>query len=239
MGRNFGQHQGLVGDKGVAVRYISEQPSDLLGPRVLVNLRYAQQTLLNCITQCQTNPLPNDVLNFGEDYFLTDFARKQTALFSVIGVLDITYHGLCHTSLLKVGNQPDKTRTDVAGSVSIYAPENAMLTPGQVDRTKETTEAKRLSIRNYFERVGMQSGQLEGTGIIKLNELHFSNEGKSISGIVTLIHEATHKFAGTLDYRVFDAGNPPAQGFDNRHLALMNADSYAWFAFFVGGGMQL
>lgn len=58
---------------------------------------------------------------------------------------------------------------------------------------------------------------------------------KSGLGVLTFIHEATHKYAGTFDYAYFDeSGNSSVQitesnKFDSPKLALWNADSYAWF----------
>jgi hypothetical protein len=57
----------------------------------------------------------------------------------------------------------------------------------------------------------------------------------------TLIHEATHLFANTIDYCYFEPWDEPKQpekeygdAFDNEQLALMNADSYARFVCRVG-----
>lgn len=51
-------------------------------------------------------------------------------------------------------------------------------------------------------------------------------------GLVTLIHEATHKYAGTVDYCYFDDddGMTPTSKFTNKDKALTNADSFAYFA---------
>jgi hypothetical protein len=54
---------------------------------------------------------------------------------------------------------------------------------------------------------------------------------------VTLIHEATHKFAGTWDYCAFDddgLGPKPKEKLDNQASALQNADGFAWFAYKAG-----
>lgn len=52
----------------------------------------------------------------------------------------------------------------------------------------------------------------------------------------TLVHEASHKYAGTIDYCLFGdaADNPPQSMFQSVDSALKNADSYGWFAFHVG-----
>ena len=54
-------------------------------------------------------------------------------------------------------------------------------------------------------------------------------------GVITLIHEATHKYAGTRDYSYFDDDSiTPESTFDDKNLALQNADSYAYFILKVG-----
>jgi hypothetical protein len=53
--------------------------------------------------------------------------------------------------------------------------------------------------------------------------------------VVTIIHEATHKFAGTFDYSYFDMhGDKPKKPFDDPKKAMANADGLAWFAYHVG-----
>jgi hypothetical protein len=54
-------------------------------------------------------------------------------------------------------------------------------------------------------------------------------------GVKTLIHEASHKYAGTIDYRYFnDDSKTPRGAFDDKARALVNADSYGWFILKVG-----
>jgi hypothetical protein len=57
-------------------------------------------------------------------------------------------------------------------------------------------------------------------------------------GVKTLIHEATHKYAGTADYCYFSmsrTGVTPDREFTSKARALANADSYGFFAYFIGG----
>ena len=48
----------------------------------------------------------------------------------------------------------------------------------------------------------------------------------------TMVHEATHKYAGTIDYCYFGRNFPwePQTAFDDKEKAMMNADSYALFS---------
>ena len=58
--------------------------------------------------------------------------------------------------------------------------------------------------------------------------------------MVTLIHEASHKYAGTIDYSYFTNDSQRAiSTFDDKAKALMNADSYAFFVLKIGRGSFL
>jgi hypothetical protein len=49
-------------------------------------------------------------------------------------------------------------------------------------------------------------------------------------GYQTLIHEASHKYAGTHDYAYFDdTGENPTPTWGLKDKMITNADSYAWF----------
>lgn len=59
--------------------------------------------------------------------------------------------------------------------------------------------------------------------------------------VVTIIHEATHKFLGTVDHFYFDDLND-LRGLSNNdrefQKRITNADSFGWFVFLVGGGLH-
>jgi len=60
-------------------------------------------------------------------------------------------------------------------------------------------------------------------------------EDKDRLSALTLIHEATHKYAGTMDYCYFDNNSRDPDGvFTDKKFALVNADSYAWFILKIG-----
>jgi hypothetical protein len=79
----------------------------------------------------------------------------------------------------------------------------------------------------------METNTLEATRSIKVHEMLFAGNQVNILAVVTLIHEATHKFMGTVDRFYLGMGGEIPDGFDSED-ALMNADSYAWFANNVG-----
>jgi hypothetical protein len=83
-------------------------------------------------------------------------------------------------------------------------------------------------------------------GVINLAARMLKNKELNRNAVQTIIHEATHKYAGTWDYCYFNedgatpttaymrgyAGiTPDRRGFVDRDAAMQNADSFAWFAY--------
>jgi hypothetical protein len=67
-------------------------------------------------------------------------------------------------------------------------------------------------------------------------EFETAYQNLKLQATSTVIHEATHRFANTVDYCYFDSTNKlrPKTPFTDVELALVNADSYAWFVCKVG-----
>jgi Lysine-specific metallo-endopeptidase len=64
-------------------------------------------------------------------------------------------------------------------------------------------------------------------GAMRIDEEALSDEQL---GTVTILHEASHKFAGTIDYCYFDKpGKNPKSTFTDKQQALINTDSYGYF----------
>lgn len=237
MARIFAEHHAHAPDgQRVLVRQMNENFNDLLVGNVMSSLVDAKTALQRCITRCQSSPLETAVAAEGEYYFLYDFRRKQDKLFYVISILDLAYHGLQHTTFLKVGKDIDKNQPKAMGSVSRFLmpdPVGDQMDQAGMKRPRPSTPEPQHPAKEYFERKDLQTGQSQFTGAIKLHESLFQHAGRSVLGIVTLIHEATHKFAGTIDYMYFENGKQP-EGFTSKRDALINADSYAWFACNLG-----
>lgn len=94
-------------------------------------------------------------------------------------------------------------------------------------------DANKPSHKSYHNTAFMvDTGQDERNGAI-----HIDGEalGGGRLGAETMIHEATHKYAGTEDYCYFknDAKTPDGV-FTDKARALQNADSYGWFAVKIG-----
>ena len=149
----------------------------------------------------------SSVLKYANRYFLTPTGTIEAGdLKTIKNVLGMTLTGLQADTTMKVGNLPG-----LNGSVSI----------------------KSGASKSYHNNVSeMGSNDDLVMGAIKVSTSRIS-EGRL--GVKTLIHEASHKFAGTNDYCYFqDDGITPRGTFNNKTLALENADSYCWFAIKIG-----
>ena len=127
----------------------------------------------------------------------------------ILNILQLTYHGLNSDVTLKLG-----------------------------------ADGNHGYVRPHRVPAGTPGSIMDGDGI------HWTNEGHAIHidkrdmlrnadlGVITLIHEATHKYANTLDYddaddRIADFSYWLEPGLTTEQ-ALNNAESYALFAFRVG-----
>jgi hypothetical protein len=173
-------------------------------------LKEARTILIDVHTQVKTRPHSDGVRALAEKYFLTHRAAINAEdVDFILKVIRLTINGLVGAQTLKIGDGVSKTRP-VHGEVSFKQPEEVMIQKAYHSRTKELDINKKVVY-----------------GAIKLERT--SLEGKN--GVQTLIHEATHKYAGTIDYVYFnEAGEDPSPGLLDKKKALMNADSYAWFA---------
>lgn len=135
----------------------------------------------------------------------------------------MTRTGLSSDVTIKVGKRvgaregPDRPGTEVSGSVT-----------GRIS-TKTS--------KDYHNTVPdlVPEGELQGPdyirGAIRLRD------STVIGGLgaLTLIHEATHKYAGTIDYRYYLERQRRWSGpLEEPAKAIINADSYAWFVQSVG-----
>jgi hypothetical protein len=154
--------------------------------------------------------LSSDVLRYANRYFLTD-RKLIEARDLVIMKLIITkiWNGLSGDITLKIGDLGAGTLGEVnskIGKPDVKAYHNQMM---------------------YAD-----SGVVERSGAIRLSDEAMN--GGSL-GVLTLIHEASHKYAGTMDYCYFKSdGLTPESTFTDKNYALVNADSYAWFVVKVG-----
>lgn len=94
--------------------------------------------------------------------------------------------------------------------------------------------------RDYYNEVinpGGTEKKIMGAVSLKYVTLF---ESKGPEAVHALIHEATHKFAGTIDYVYFegddmlDPASKTLTTIRDKAKALNNADSYAWLAIMIG-----
>jgi hypothetical protein len=165
------------------------------------------------------NKKPSDkVVKYASRYFLTDAKSISEADLDIIKtVITKTRNGLSGNVTLKVGVEKGGTRGYVTG--------------------KRQNGAARPATQGFHNvAASMDDGREWRQGAIHVSGARFEDERL---GVKTLIHEATHKYAGTIDYvYMHDDGTgsrgDPSATFDNKTKALMNADSYAWFVLKVG-----
>jgi hypothetical protein len=124
-----------------------------------------------------------------------------------------------------------KTRTGLSGDVTIKT--GALVGKDNGDVGGAVSRKTAVSTKPYHTQVArMDDGEVFRRGAIRIDE------GKLLDwqGAVTLLHEATHKYAGTIDYCYFKPdGSDPDGPFNDKAKALMNADSYGFFISKVGG----
>jgi hypothetical protein len=218
----FGNQAGLSMDVEVRGRTLKLKGKDGMNGIDLLRLtttmsgalKQAQDLLERVVGQLYDRALSAKVLRYAHRYFKTPIDHISVAdLNRMKSVVTCVRTGLTGDLTLKVGQNVGHDETkNPHGAVRFGAPGKAPKThTNQVfdmgDEVMKRTGAIRLRDDT------MQSGRL---------------------GVVTLIHEATHKYAGTDDVAYFsDDGLTPANAF-TKAGGLINADSYAWFIVKVG-----
>jgi hypothetical protein len=199
------------GDQEVSIR-TKELPHDLVSNNLLTYLTKAQQWLATCIAKCGESPLSSFVTGKVKSCFLIDPSHEYFE--AIRGNLEIISLGLALKQIYKVVEIINDNKQTYGSTPLVYGAE----------RTR----------KYHHIMMDYEKEKMARYGAIKLKKALFT-DGMRTYGPITLIHEASHKYAGTWDYHYFDSmnGNPP-EGFDDPDNALFNADSYAWFAYFVG-----
>ncbi|WP_206934407.1 M35 family metallo-endopeptidase [Roseococcus thiosulfatophilus] len=183
-----------------------------------MSLSLARAFLRRTTAALQTTNGPRDHAALAARYFLTPPTRIDAAsLGTILQILTQTKTGLEADVTLKVGDNVGSGDSDDLGEVNGVS--------GGVP-TKP------------YHNMAIDRGDGTNTlwGAIKLNDDRLLS-GKL--GAQVLIHEATHKYAGTDDYCYFkDDAVTPEGVFTDKAQALINADSYAWFAVMLGSQLK-
>lgn len=173
--------------------------------------------LQNTIAELGRPPkkMSNSALIYGHRYFLTYLKTDAAAVTECTRIFIQTLNGLQSNSMaLKIHLRPfDDANGKVTGRRTAAGQPEPSTKPfhTNVVNLKDGLEWRKGAIHIYSPRL---------------------NQGRD--GVRTLIHEATHKYAGTEDYHYLDGSGTPPSGFTDPQRALRNADSYAWFAINVG-----
>lgn len=153
-------------------------------------------------------------------------------------------NGIPDGSLNTIKTVITKTRTGLAGDVvlktgKVLSGEKDDSTRGQVLRASVSQadfDAHTLTHPDRGYQTFVQSLDPSDTKHYRRGAMHVtSGRLADMWGVKTFIHEATHKYAGTIDYRyIKDDGSTPRGEFSDASKAQINADSYAWFIVMLG-----
>lgn len=184
-----------------------------------------------------TRGLDNNVRELASTYFLCDFSAQKD-LDVVIKNVHLISNGLTADVTIKTGSsiapRNDALKDAAYGAVSSLT-----------DFYGDGTGFKNKSNRNYHTQ-GPKYGEKDYGQKIWFRDIRIRSDilRNQILGPVTLLHEASHKYAGTLDYCGFnDDGCGRVEGQDGRGgvvtNALWNADSYGWFIIKVADAQDI
>lgn len=165
------------------------------------------------------------VQRYAKRYFLVDALTEAIANNKIKPILELTLNGL-NLAGMRIAVRTQIDPTDPDGGV----------THNQFTRGRGAKgDVKSL-----------EDGFTYQYDVINIATRMLSNEDMHRNAVQTIIHEATHKYAGTWDYCYFDAaGEKPTtayqrgfvniyadrRGFVDVEAATQNADSFAWFAY--------
>jgi hypothetical protein len=180
----------------------------------------AKESLQKTIQVLDGKTLSTDVKTLATRYFLTSKSGPSSGEITQIRlVLSRTLTGLSGDLTIKIGKLVGSNDKDVHGSVRQIAGSTAVKSYHNVVGEMGSNRFFWQKPKNYV----MHAMRIEDETLL------------GPVGLVTIIHEATHKFAGTNDYSYFRRdGITPADKFTSKTKALENADSYAYFAVNVG-----
>lgn len=170
-------------------------------------------------------PLQNDVIAALGKYFLLAPPFPGDALPKIKSVINLTFLGLNSGPVqVKIHDAVPMAHRDFNGQVR-------MRPLGEIRKTNPKTRYSRPIYAVDFEQKRVGAIHVKGSALSL-------GKGGDVAARL-LIHEATHKYAGTYDYHYFTGltGELSADPWGDQDKALMNADSYAWFVWEVGDPM--
>jgi hypothetical protein len=206
--------QQTVSMGGKAITVMTRPGGDLAALSARAPLVVAEaRTLLRRTEAHLKNKIQDSVVKAARRYFLTDeFAIGRSDLATIRSILVLIAAGIAGDVTLKVGTRVGGNDKNIAG---------------EVVATNDTVLTKPY----HNMAVYRLDGTMNRWGAIKIDQREFT----AYRGVRAFIHEASHKYAGTIDYCYFkNDGITPRSKFTDKGKALINADSYAWFVLKVG-----
>jgi len=200
--------------KTLTLRTRDELGHNLLAEVVQKDLETALTLLESVDAQLRAKKLSKDLLRYANKFFLTD--KKTIAandLTTIQTIVTKVWNGLAGDVTIKAGTTVGRNDKDVSGSVR--------------------QRGAGVAYKPYHNvEVDLGDGEQWTMGAMRLDQ---DTLLKGRLGVVTLIHEASHKDAGTIDYCYLkNADQTPRGTFDDKAKALINADSFGWFIVKVG-----
>jgi hypothetical protein len=189
----------------------------------------------------QAKPIPKAEELLGRYFFVG--MNDDASLEKIRRVLNLINNGLQSDVTLKVSAsiQSKSGMGDANGSVNIYQHQSK---EAAAEKVLEKWKAKKDWYSLVAESAG--DGYSRATGAIKITTSRLMQD----LGVKTLLHEASHKYAGTTDewyYRdsepdetivIEEKGSPLNKSGEidavSRKRAMRNADSFAWFIYLLG-----
>jgi hypothetical protein len=220
-------------EKKLTVMVREEVLLDNLHSAVSSNLRTAKNTCHMANRWLQARQLGPKLLEVASKYFQTPSDRIDDAdLATIRKVVTEVWTGLSGDVTIKTSEKVGKAKTWDKDKNRQETDDLGQVTPGAWD--KEGVHYPLPFSKPYHNiHVLASDSKKYRFGAIKIAQDVLRDR---VLGPVTIIHEATHKYAGTGDYWYYDdKGIDVADNstLGNKTEALHNADSYAWFMWYV------
>jgi hypothetical protein len=216
-----------VGGKTLRVM-IRNGTNDIVADAAASALTTARQFLHRASGEvCQPGGPTEAAKSWASDFFCPDGEElTEEDWTNIKTVVTMTNNGLANDMTIKAGI-PIRGDGDAAGQVRPRA-----VTPEAFFAAEPSTPEKGYQTFVASMKPGERAYTRRGAIHLRADTL-VRDRATDITGVRTLIHEATHKFAGTWDYVYFSEMGGRLGNIGDRASAVGNADSYAWFVLFL------
>ena len=204
-----------VGQSKLQVRTQHSAHTTKITQALVSEITKARQLLATTLAQLNAGLSP-EAKKLAAHYFLTPPAGPSSKDLAFIkNIILLTSNGLGSDQTIKVGE-------------TVAKPGDNRNLGGMVAYSRAAA-----SKPHHSTVTDLGDGSKWRTGAMQIDQAGLLGGGDW--PVCILVHEATHKYAGTGDYSYFDySGDKPLATFTDRVQALQNADSYAWFVFKMG-----